>query len=138
MFLVCGEALTICSLVRGKVPICRLASLPAVRPSTSPLVWRVCACRAPFSAASPAIALAHCSLIPLPPRGVDKRFHRYQQAFDRLSSNLIKSNDIFFSDMAPQLSAMLERIDTAGYDFIKIENLYNFDGKASYSAGQGE
>src|SRR5713226_1697158 len=37
-----------------------------------------------------------------------------------------------------QIIHLLERIDAAGYDFIKIENLYNFDGKASYSAGQGE
>jgi len=37
-----------------------------------------------------------------------------------------------------QIIHLLERIDAAGFDFIKIENLYNFDGKASYSAGQGE
>jgi methyl-accepting chemotaxis protein len=37
----------------------------------------------------------------------------YQQAFDRLSSNLINSNNIFFNDMAPQLAEMLERIDIA-------------------------
>jgi len=34
--------------------------------------------------------------------------------------------------------ALLQRIDEAGFDFIKTENLYNFDGKVSYSAVQGE
>jgi isocitrate dehydrogenase len=34
--------------------------------------------------------------------------------------------------------SLLRRIDEAGFDFIKTENLYNFDGKVSYSAVQGE
>ena len=37
-----------------------------------------------------------------------------------------------------QVIALLQRIDKAGFDFIKTENLYNFDGKISYSAVQGE
>src|SRR5579859_4826387 len=37
-----------------------------------------------------------------------------------------------------QIIHLLERINAAGYDFIKIENLYNFDGKPAYSAVQGE
>src|SRR5579864_6698801 len=37
-----------------------------------------------------------------------------------------------------QIIALLQRIDEAGFDFIKTENLYNFDGKVSYSAVQGE
>jgi isocitrate dehydrogenase len=37
-----------------------------------------------------------------------------------------------------QIIALLQRIDEAGFDFIKTENLYNFDSKASYSAVQGE
>ena len=37
-----------------------------------------------------------------------------------------------------QIIELLQRVDEAGFDFIKIENLYNFDGKASYSAVQGE
>src|SRR2546425_181143 len=37
-----------------------------------------------------------------------------------------------------QVIALLERVDEAGFDFIKTENLYNFDGKVSYSAVQGE
>ncbi len=45
--------------------------------------------------------------------------------------------------MAPQRGAtvdhdqvieLLRRVNNAGFDFIKIENLYNFNGKASYSA----
>ena len=37
-----------------------------------------------------------------------------------------------------QVIGLLSRIEDAGFDFIKTENLYNFNGKASYSAGQGE
>ncbi len=37
-----------------------------------------------------------------------------------------------------QIIGLLHRIDEAGFDFIKTENLYNFDSKASYSAVQGE
>src|SRR5947199_5272332 len=37
-----------------------------------------------------------------------------------------------------QVIDLLQRIDAAGFDFIKTENLYNFDGKVSYSAVQGE
>lgn len=35
-----------------------------------------------------------------------------------------------------QVIELLQRVNQAGFDFIKIENLYNFDGKASYSAVQ--
>ena len=37
-----------------------------------------------------------------------------------------------------QVIELLQRVNEAGFDFIKIENLYNFDGKANYSAVQGE
>ncbi|MFL5629476.1 MAG: NADP-dependent isocitrate dehydrogenase, partial [Ktedonobacteraceae bacterium] len=37
-----------------------------------------------------------------------------------------------------QIISLLQRIAEAGFDFIKTENLYNFDGKAAYSVGQGE
>lgn len=36
------------------------------------------------------------------------------------------------------ITALLQCIAAAGFDFIKIENLYNFDGKAGYSLAQGE
>jgi len=36
-----------------------------------------------------------------------------------------------------QIVRLLDRIDEAGLDFIKIENLYNFDGEPGYSLGQG-
>ncbi|MGA9997911.1 MAG: NADP-dependent isocitrate dehydrogenase [Pyrinomonadaceae bacterium] len=36
-----------------------------------------------------------------------------------------------------QIIAQLQRVADAGYDFIKIENLCNFDGKAGYSLDQG-
>src|SRR5437588_3342872 len=37
-----------------------------------------------------------------------------------------------------QIIALLKHIDEQGFDFIKTENLYNFDGKIGYSLGQGE
>ena len=37
-----------------------------------------------------------------------------------------------------ELITLLTRIDEAGIDVIKTENLYNFDGKPGYSMGQGE
>ena len=37
-----------------------------------------------------------------------------------------------------QTIALLGRITTAGYDAIKTENLYNFDGQAGYTLSQGE
>jgi isocitrate dehydrogenase len=36
------------------------------------------------------------------------------------------------------ITTLLNDISMAGLDFIKIENLYAFDGKKGYSAGQGE
>jgi isocitrate dehydrogenase len=37
-----------------------------------------------------------------------------------------------------QIVDLLSRFTAAGYDFIKMENLYTFDGKAGYTAVQGE
>ena len=37
-----------------------------------------------------------------------------------------------------QVIAVLQRVNEAGYDCIKTENLYNFDGKAAYSSIPGE
>jgi len=37
-----------------------------------------------------------------------------------------------------QIISLLQRIDAAGYDCIKTENLYNFDGQQGYSKGMGE
>lgn len=37
-----------------------------------------------------------------------------------------------------QIAALLQRLVAAGLDFIKTENLCNFDGTPGYSAGQGE
>ena len=37
-----------------------------------------------------------------------------------------------------QLVALLKRFENAGFDFIKTENLYNFDGERGYSLDQGE
>lgn len=49
----------------------------------------------------------------------------------------------FLSDTAgqgvshPQIISLLKRFADAGYDFIKTENLYNFDGERGYSLDQG-
>jgi isocitrate dehydrogenase len=37
-----------------------------------------------------------------------------------------------------QIISLLQRFSSAGYDFIKTENLYNFDGQRGYSLDQGE
>jgi len=39
---------------------------------------------------------------------------------------------------APQTISLLSRIATAGYDAIKTENLYTFDGEVGFSLSQGE
>lgn len=50
----------------------------------------------------------------------------------------------FFSEDAgksiahAEIVALLNRFADAGFDFIKTENLYNFDGQAGYTLGQGE
>jgi isocitrate dehydrogenase len=49
----------------------------------------------------------------------------------------------FLSDAAdggvshPQIISLLKRFADAGFDFIKTENLYNFDGERGYSLDQG-
>ena len=37
-----------------------------------------------------------------------------------------------------QILALLQHVEDAGFDFIKIENLYNFDGHTGYSLVEGE
>ena len=37
-----------------------------------------------------------------------------------------------------QVIALLQHVEEAGFDFIKIENLYTFDGQIGYSLAQGE
>ena len=39
--------------------------------------------------------------------------------------------------MHSQITSLLQRIGDAGFDFIKTENLYNFDGERGYSLDQG-
>ena len=36
-----------------------------------------------------------------------------------------------------QITNLLERVANSGFDFIKIENLYNFDGQSGYSSVSG-
>ena len=38
----------------------------------------------------------------------------------------------------PQIIALLGRVSDAGFDFIKTEGLYDFDGKPGYTLGQGQ
>ena len=33
---------------------------------------------------------------------------------------------------------LLSRIEDAGFEWVKVENLYRFDGKPVYSLGQGQ
>jgi isocitrate dehydrogenase len=47
----------------------------------------------------------------------------------------------FLSDSKPShhdIVSLLERVSASGLDFIKTENLYNFDGQRGYSLDQGE
>jgi isocitrate dehydrogenase len=37
-----------------------------------------------------------------------------------------------------QIVALLDRVDAAGLDFIKTENLCTFDGEPGFSLGQGQ
>jgi isocitrate dehydrogenase len=37
-----------------------------------------------------------------------------------------------------QIVRLLQRVADAGFEFIKTENLYNFDGEPGYSLGQGQ
>ena len=37
-----------------------------------------------------------------------------------------------------QIVGLLDRLQKAGLDFIKIENLYTFDGQKGFVASQGE
>jgi isocitrate dehydrogenase len=37
-----------------------------------------------------------------------------------------------------QIVSLLQRVTAGGFDFIKTENLYNFNGEPGYSLGQGE
>jgi isocitrate dehydrogenase len=37
-----------------------------------------------------------------------------------------------------QIIGLLGRVRQAGYDFIKMESLCNFDGQPGYSLGQGQ
>lgn len=37
-----------------------------------------------------------------------------------------------------QVIALLHRLHTEGFEVIKTENLYKFDGKRAFSLGQGE
>jgi isocitrate dehydrogenase len=38
----------------------------------------------------------------------------------------------------PQVLELLKAVHSAGYDVIKTEHLYTFDGQRGYSLGQGE
>ena len=44
------------------------------------------------------------------------------------------------ADVLPHraIEALLARLSAAGFDYVKTENLYEFDGRPGYSLGQGE
>ncbi|MBP9077105.1 MAG: hypothetical protein KBG02_09615 [Haliscomenobacter sp.] len=43
-----------------------------------------------------------------------------------------------FAIHSKDITDLLDRITDAGLEFIKTENLYQFDGVRGYSLGQGE
>ena len=82
-----------------------------------------------------AIANRGIKVYPDPPPGITCADHwqcrfliqGYQEGASRVH-NLAKS----------EITRLLERIDNSGLDFIKTENLYEFDGKRAFSMTQGD
>jgi|NOAtaT_5_FD_contig_31_6399299_length_1763_multi_4_in_0_out_0_1 isocitrate dehydrogenase len=62
------------------------------------------------------------------------RFVSHASQLDAAHNNMEKTAQISPAD----ITALLDRITAAGMEFIKIENLYRFDGTRGYSLGQGE
>lgn len=65
------------------------------------------------------------------PDGFPETFcsNQWRCRFERRGDTTVKQADIV---------ALLNRIEAAGFEWIKIENLYLFDGEAVYSLGQGQ
>ena len=53
-------------------------------------------------------------------------------------ANLTTSPAVYKKITFERLLALLSRLNLAGFDVIKTENLYEFDGKRGFSLGQGE
>lgn len=66
---------------------------------------------------------------PDPIKGLEYSDHWRCQYIADTANNNITHKDIL---------ALLDRMQAAGFDFIKTENLYIFDGKLGYTAAQGE
>ncbi|MEM7800964.1 MAG: NADP-dependent isocitrate dehydrogenase [Chloroflexota bacterium] len=65
------------------------------------------------------------------PQGFPETFHT-----DHWRCRFEAKDDVSFTHY--DLTLLLSRIEKAGLDFIKIENLYTFDGLRGYSLGQGQ
>ncbi|MBI4876842.1 MAG: NADP-dependent isocitrate dehydrogenase [Acidobacteria bacterium] len=57
---------------------------------------------------------------------------------DTLTSEFWRCRFLAASATQTQVIRLLERAAAAGFDVVKTENLYTYDGKPGYSAGQGE
>ena len=66
------------------------------------------------------------------PNGFPETFHtdHWRCRFEQINDNAALSHR--------DLTLLLTRVESAGLDFIKTENLYTFDGERGYSLGQGQ
>lgn len=75
------------------------------------------------------------------PNGMKETFctDHWRCRFVSIKSMVVDEEEMDLEPIAQSdIVYLLDKIDRKGLDFIKIENLYNFDGKAGYSMGQGE
>jgi len=54
------------------------------------------------------------------------------------SAEINKTAPVYRPVNFEQIVALLSNLHTNGFDVIKTENLYEFDGKRGFSLGQGE
>jgi len=74
------------------------------------------------------------------PNGMSETYctDHWRCRFVSTSSNTSYSNLSYSPVEYEQILALLSNINTIGYEVIKTENLYEFDGKRGFSLGQGE
>lgn len=58
--------------------------------------------------------------------------------FVAIDANINKSEPVYEEVQYEQIIALLSKLNEAGFEVIKTENLYEFDGKRGFSLGQGE
>jgi isocitrate dehydrogenase len=75
------------------------------------------------------------------PNGMKETFctDHWRCRFVSIKSMVVDDEEMDLEPIAhSDIVYLLDKIERKGLEFIKIENLYNFDGKAGYSLGQGE